>query len=764
MKKTIEFHFKYKYPILLLVIALSCFGASLAPKLPINLALDKLLPEDSSSVREMNLISDEIGGVGHLSVLIGPVDHPEVELDIIAENLRKLPDIKYLFYKTEQHLLEDKILFLLTDKEFGTLKKNTQILFNKGKKSITNFGLEDEGDRLENLEKAKKYFVDFKKDKEEKEFLLSKDKKFALLMIKPIFESVDLERSEILNRQVANVVASILHDKPFRLLGRYVEKVRDTRQIEGDIQKTGFISIALIILCLVLGLGSLRAAFVVVAGVGMALGLTAGFAYYLVGQINILTGFLMAILAGLGADYGIHLVKRYHQEIEDGHSSELALMHTYRTTGRALFSSAVSTAVAFLCLSISDFRGFSELGIIAGMGILSVLFVFILCLPVLGRCLGKNHLWPKLSESFGFFPFKIKHLKYFLLLFPFIIYGIFHAEFEYDFNRMRGFSKETYSLKILIDELYGKSSSPIGIMAPDQRSADAVVDFIEQEKFKPVIQETVSLSKLLIPRMDSRYRKIKKLNNLVEDVSDEELIEKTGMTPARIRSWLKAEPYALKDLPLHLQTSFGKTGNIILLYPVKQIDNKDDLYELASVLKEIKENFPNVKIGSDTLVFGQIVDHIIEDGKLIILIFLLGIFVAFLIDFRSVKSSLILELQVVLGIIFLLGLMGIFGVRLTIMNVGIFPAILAAGIDMGVHVLHRENEGWRALRSAKLSASAIQVSLATTFIGFGSLLFAEAKILKGIAWLAILGLFAMYLVCMVLRPMVSDYFTSSKKV
>jgi len=80
------------------------------------------------------------------------------------------------------------------------------------------------------------------------------------------------------------------------------------------------------------------------------------------------------------------------------------------------------------------------------------------------------------------------------------------------------------------------------------------------------------------------------------------------------------------------------------------------------------------------------------------------------------------------------------------------PAVLAAGIDMGVHVRHREREAYGALPSARFVAQAVHLSVLTTIMGFGALFFAEAGMLKGIAWISVLGQVAMYIVCMVAWP------------
>ena len=168
--------------------------------------------------------------------------------------------------------------------------------------------------------------------------------------------------------------------------------------------------------------------------------------------------------------------------------------------------------------------------------------------------------------------------------------------------------------------------------------------------------------------------------------------------------------------------------------------------------------FPGLRIGSDARVFVEILDHIVTDGRVVLLIFLLGAFFVFWLDFHSVRDAAVLLLQLISGIALLVASMGLFGVRFTILNVAMVPAVLAAGIDIGVHVRHREKEGYRSLASARFVAQAVQLSVVTTVIGFGALFFAEAGMLRGIAWISVLGQLSMFLICMILSPILKDYF------
>src|SRR5690606_13799885 len=116
---------------------------------------------------------------------------------------------------------------------------------------------------------------------------------------------------------------------------------------------------------------------------------------------NILTAFLLAILGGMGVEYGVHYIRRYYQERAQGRGHDQALEHAYLAMARALGSAALTSSGAFLILFFSEFRGFSELGVIAGFGILSIYLVYLLTFPVLGAAVRRSPRFGLFRESFG---------------------------------------------------------------------------------------------------------------------------------------------------------------------------------------------------------------------------------------------------------------------------------------------------------------------------------------------------------------------------
>ncbi len=775
----LKWNLKNIYVIPIIAIILSIWGAIQAPKLKVNMDLSGLLSDKNPTVMEMNHVSDIVGGGGYLIALVGPMTSPEKKLPKIVEAIKDVPHIRYSYFERETYLLRDKALFLLSKKEFRELNEHAQTLFSDKKIDTTGLDLfEDDGDRTEEIAEAKKFFSNLKSTVPQERYFLSSDKLYAMLLIKPDFGSTDLDSSATLVKNVNEALSKMSGPKiPYQLSGRYVEKIEDKAQFDRDIAKTSLISTVLLIIVLFFGLGSMRAGWFTIAGVFMAMGQTVGLAYLFVGRINILTGFLLAILSGLGSEYGIHLVRRYLKERHTGKTQSEAIEVSYLTTGRSLFSAAITSASAFFILSISDFKGFSELGIIAGLGVVCIYFTFMCIFPLGAKLLPykkENHIQEKFSRFFYTYPFKIKYTRWYLILIPVFVFGLYHAYFEYDFERLHNFSKKTQDLNKLTDDLYGRAITPSAILTRDKDQSMALESWLKGDENKDVVQLVISYQTLVPEDMPTRFKRIQKIKDKVNSLSPLELEEKTGIKYDQVQRWLNSTPYGEELIPKSLAENFGPDKNIMLVFPKERQGTYENINRYADTLIKAKKLFPGMEVGSDTLVFSSILNHIIEDGKIVLVLFLVGAFFVFWPDFKNVRHAMILEGQLVLGCLFLVALMGIIGEPFTILNVAIIPAVLAAGIDMGVHQIHDEIEHkgeplknakkrGRSLSAAQRISGPIHLGMLTSICGFGALLFAEAKMLNGVGWISILGQVSMYLVCMVLFPTIKDYIYSFKE-
>ncbi len=110
--------------------------------------------------------------------------------------------------------------------------------------------------------------------------------------------------------------------------------------------------------------------------------LTAG--QLLFGRLSMISVAFCAILVGLGVDFAILTIGRYHQARADGEPHQQAIATSVVKLGRAIFFGALTTAVGFLALVLSGAMSFSQLGVLIAIGIFvaglfmcSILFLFV---------------------------------------------------------------------------------------------------------------------------------------------------------------------------------------------------------------------------------------------------------------------------------------------------------------------------------------------------------------------------------------------------
>src|SRR5437773_4012052 len=108
------------------------------------------------------------------------------------------------------------------------------------------------------------------------------------------------------------------------------------------------------------------------------------FGQLLFGRLSMVSVGFCAILVGLGVDFAILIIGRYHQARADGEPHQQAIATSVAKLGRAVFFGALTTAVGFLALVLSGAMSFSQLGVliaigifIAGLFMCSILFLFV---------------------------------------------------------------------------------------------------------------------------------------------------------------------------------------------------------------------------------------------------------------------------------------------------------------------------------------------------------------------------------------------------
>jgi hopanoid biosynthesis associated RND transporter like protein HpnN len=147
----------------------------------------------------------------------------------------------------------------------------------------------------------------------------------------------------------------------------------------------GTILVVLIILWLALHSGKII--FAVFVNLFIGLSITTAVGLMMVGSLNLLSVAFAVLFVGLGVDFGIQFSVRYRSERFKNDDLAEALEEAARRAAVPLSLAAMATAAGFLCFMPTDYKGISELGEIAGAGMLIAFTSSITALPALLKLL-----------------------------------------------------------------------------------------------------------------------------------------------------------------------------------------------------------------------------------------------------------------------------------------------------------------------------------------------------------------------------------------
>ncbi len=221
---------------------------------------------------------------------------------------------------------------------------------------------------------------------------------------------------------------------------------------------------------------------------------------------------------------------------------------------------------------------------------------------------------------------------------------------------------------------------------------------------------------------------------------------------ATLGSNRQLEKVSFADLPENIRTRFvGRTGKYAAyVFPSRSVWNKAFLDRFNADVTTIAPDATGSALFAQTMldVAGRALRQcsLLVFGAIVVLMFL---------DFRKATPMLLALLSVVVGVIWMLGIMDLVGWRYNPINIMAVPLMLGIGIDNGVHIVHRFREGGCDVRKTlATSGRAIAVSSLTTIAGFACVLFSTHRGLISLGQLMVLGVGACLIASLTVLPAV----------
>jgi hopanoid biosynthesis associated RND transporter like protein HpnN len=545
------------------------------------------------------------------------------------------------------------------------------------------------------------------------------------------------------------------------------------------------VTIAIVLFILWLALRWFRIIFAVFVCLVVGLAVTAAAGMMMVGTLNLISVYFAVLFVGLGVDFGLQFSVRYRAERHEVDDLHDALLYAGRRAGAPLTLAALATAAGFLSFTPTDYKGVSELGLIAGVGMLIAYFTSITLLPALLSRLKPprepSHLgYAVLAPVDGFLE---RHRMPILIVTLLAVAAglplLFRLQFDFNPMNLRSKTAESVATYLELKNDPESGANDIGILQPTLAQADAVAAKL---KALPEVGRVTTLSTFIPDQQSEKLALIadaaKTLNPALNPAapaaptSDAQTVSMINSTvDALIRlagDGTGAGAVAAKRLAAAMTAlakadpSVRQRADAVFVQPLKT--TLDDLRNLLKAQAITRENLPpplardwvtpdgQARIdvapkgdpnNNEVLrVFARAVQvvapdategpiSILEARRTVVTAFLvaggcalLSIAIILWITLRRVSDVLLTLIPLLMAGIVTLEICVLIGMPLNFANIIALPLLLGVGVAFKIYYIMAWREGQTNLLQSVLTR-AVTFSACTTATAFGSLWFSS---------------------------------------
>jgi hopanoid biosynthesis associated RND transporter like protein HpnN len=513
----------------------------------------------------------------------------------------------------------------------------------------------------------------------------------------------------------------------------------------------------------------------------IGLSLTTAVGLMMVGSLNLLSIAFAVLFVGLGVDFGIQFSVRYRSERFKNDNLALALESAASRSAVPLSLAAMATAAGFLCFLPTDYKGISELGKIAGAGMLIAFLTSITALPAMLKLLNP----PGENEPVGYA--FLAPVDDFLERHRYIIVGgtlllvvaglplLYFMKFDFNPINLRNPKAESIATFLDLRKDPNTGANAINVMTTSEAEAKkieakleklpevlrvmSVDSFVPEDQpaklqliakaakvvgpalnpdsvdAAPTDEENVAALKSSVDslrraagdgkgpgavasrRLADALNKLAGSNQATRDKAQDVFVAPLKITFDQLRNTMQAGPVTLKSLPPELLNSWKSKDGLIRVEALPKGDPNDN---------DNLRRFADAVLAAEPNAIGGPVS-ILKSGDTIVKAFIhAGIWALLVISLllwlalRRVTDVLMTMVPLLVAGAVTLELCVLIGLPLNFANIVAMPLLLGVGVAFKIYYVTAWREGRTNLLQSSLTR-AIFFSALTTATAFGSL-------------------------------------------
>lgn len=617
-------------------------------------------------------------------------------------------------------------------------------------------------------------------------YILSPDSKKAIVILESAFGAHESENNASLVTMLGNAkdkTEATNSNLDIHIIGGPVIAVANANRIKSDSILAVCIAGLLILVLLIYVFRNLRNILLILVSVGWGWLFAMGAIALYYDSVSIIVIGIASVILGIAVNYPLHLID--HLKESDNPRAALREIISPLVVGN------VTTVGAFLCLVPLNSPALHDLGLFSSLLLIGTILFVLVFLPHAvktrkpGSKDGKDPLI--ITKLAGISIENSKWVVWSVLVLT-IVFGYFslRTEFDSDMRNINYMTDEQKADLSYFQSLLNTSNKTenLYIVSSGKNWDDALVqnEIIREEVESLVSDGSVSkqnnVSSFLVSKQEQQ-RRIGKWNDFVEkyrSLFENELqtaAEKFGFSSEAFSSFndIVASDYEIKDF--YYFNDFISTVFVGSLSENKEQGRKS-LVEVLSVPENsvdyVKEKLSrNREFGG--LFFdvrsmnGSIADTLSNDFNYIGIACGCIVFIFLWISLGSIELAIVSFMPMAFSWIWILGIMGILGIKFNIVNVILATFIFGQGDDYTIFMT--EGLSYEFAYRKKLLASyknSIVVSALIMFIGIGTLLFAKHPALRSLGEVTVVGMLSVVLMAYLFPPLIFKWLTQCKGV
>jgi 1-acyl-sn-glycerol-3-phosphate acyltransferase len=603
------------------------------------------------------------------------------------------------------------------------------------------------------------------------DYVITRDHKTLLMFISPAYPPNNTGKNAFFLEGLDHIIDD-LGSKDFKSInatyfGAVAGYAGNALQLREDTGITLGITIIVLVLFLGLYFRKKSAPLIILIPVlfGGLFSLTA--IYFIKGGLSVIALGTGSVVLGIAVNYSLHVFNHYrHTKSVEQVIKDLMLPLTI---------GSFTTIGGFFCLEFVQSEMLKDLGLFAGFSLIGASFCSLVFLPqfITTKKEQGHHKIIQFSWIDKMASYNPEYNKFIVIgiVVLTVVFGYTanFVTFEFDITDMNYMSPKLKQAETKLNRINKFSLQSVYLVTEGKTLNEALVnneklsDKIEKLKEKNIVIKYSGVSSLIISDSLQKVR-IERWNKYWTAEKKQKLfatLEQEGIAMGfRASAFDKFKTLLNKNFDVADKNNMAEIRKSFLDDFINEAKGHSTVVTLVQtspknkpVIYDAFKDNPDVTVVDKQYLTNKLVQIINSDFTKIAVMSSMLVLIVLWLTYGRIELTLVSFIPMFISMIWILGLMGIFGIGFNIINIIISALIFGLGDDYSLYImdglLQEYKTGKKILSSYKTS---IFLSAITTVTGLGVLIFARHPALKSIAFISIIGICCVVIMAQILIP------------